>query len=419
MNTLTGFELRKLISRKSTLIGLIGFLVVSLLSTVVPAFQEDSYEASGTVKGFAAIALEKSYARSFQGELTPAVFSQTASTYQKILNELVNPNEETGMGAGSGISNEDFYKVYSLSPVLNYLRKGFSPAGEYNYDVVDTLTPEKAATFYDQRTGTIQQVLNHPPDGVSYSEDAKATFLRMNDQITIPMKFDYSRGWSLLLQNSGFFFLTVCFILSVFTAPVFSGEYQSGADAIILATRYGRSKLIRAKINASLLFTSGMFLLAWLMALALSMIVYGASGWNSPLQTIDTRYLFSPYPVTVLGAFLLTTLIGWLACLAIVSFTLLLSSRMRTPFSVMIWSIVLLFVPLFIPESRENRLFNHLLALLPGRQTEVYSRFRGYDLLEVVGLNVPLPYAIGWTAFLITIVLLPFAWRGFRKHEVA
>lgn len=414
MNTLTGFELQKLIRRKSTLFGVLGFLIVSLLSTVVPVFQEVSYDANGSVKGFAAIALEQSYAHSFQGELTPAVFSQTVSKYQEILNESAGSG-----GEESGVSNETFQRFYPLSPILDYLRMGFAPASGYDYYIVNALTPERAASFYEQRTMTIQQMLNRPAEGIAYSEDAKEVFLRMNDQIKVPMKFDYSRGWSLLLQNSGFFFLTACFILSVCTAPVFSGEYHSGADAIILSTRYGRSKLIGAKINASIIFATGMFLLGWLTALILSLIVYGASGWNLPLQMIDTRYLFSPYPVSVLGAFLLTTLFGWLACLAMVSFTLLLSSRMRTPFSVMIWSVVLLFVPFFIPENTQNRLLNHLLALLPGRQTEVYSGFRGYELLEVAGLNIPLPYAIGCTALLITIMLLPFAWRGFRKHEVA
>lgn len=419
MNTLTGFELQKLIRRKSTLFGLIGFLIVSLLSTVVPVFQEESYDANGSVKGFAAIAREKSYAHSFKGELTPAVFSQTIEQYQAILHESAHSSGEAAEGDASGISDETFFRLYPLSPVLDYLRKGFSPVNGYDYYVIDTLTPEQAASFYDQRTMVIQQSLNHPPEGVSYSEDAKATFLGMNEQIADPMKFDYSRGWSLLLENLGFFFLVACFILSVCTAPVFAGEYQSGADAIILSTRYGRSKLIWAKIKASFLFASGMFLLGWLMALTSSVLVYGASGWDSPLQMIAPGYLLSPYPMTVLSAFLFTTFIGWLACLAMVSFTLLLSSRMRTPFSVIIWSIVLLFVPLFIPQSGGSRLFNHLLALLPGRQTEVFSRLRGFELIEVLGLNIPLPYAVGWVAFLITIVLLPFAWRGFCKHEVA
>lgn len=419
MNTLTGFELKKLISRKSTLFGLIGLMIISALCTVVPALQEYSFGAKGEVNGFAAIALEKRYADSYQGNLTPEVFSQTMATYQMILSESLSPDRKAGEGVGSGISNEGFHRIYSLSPVLDYLRKCFSPVTGYNYDIVDTLTPEQAASFYEQRRAYIQQFLEQSPEGGSYSETAKAVFLRMNDQIDVPMKLDYSRGWGLLLQNSGVFFLAVCFVLSVCTAPVFAGEYQSGADAIVLSTRHGRGKLIWAKINASLIFASGMFLLAWLLALALSFIVYGTSGWNSPLQTIDIRYFFSPYPVSVLGAYLLTTLIGWLAGLAFVSFTLLLSSRMRTPFTVMIWSVVLLFAPLFIPESKDSRLFNHLLALLPGRQTEVYSRFRGYELVEIIGLNVPLPYAVGWTAFLITIVLLPFAWRGFRRHEVA
>lgn len=414
---MTGFELRKLIRRKSTLFGLLGLLVVSLLCTLLPVFQEYSYDAEGEVNGFAAMALEKRYARSFQGELEPSVFSQTVADYQEILNNSANQSGEGVRGGASGLSEKGFFKAYPYSPLLDYLRKCFSPVTGYDYDVVDSLTPGKAASFYEQRTAYIERYLEQSPDGGSYSEADKATFQRMNERIAVPMKFDYARGWELLLKNSGLFFISAFFILSICTAPVFSGEYQSGADAIILSTRHGRGKLIRAKIAASLLFASGFFLLSWFATLALSMSIYGVSGWDSPLQTLDTQFFFSPYPVTVLGAFLLLTLISWLACLAIVSFTLLLSSRMRTPFSVIIGSVVLLIAPSFIPESKENRLFNHLLALW--QPTEFSNRFREYELFHGPGFGVPLPYAIGGAALLVTIVLLPFAYRGFRKHEVA
>ncbi|WP_151733445.1 ABC transporter permease subunit [Paenibacillus tengchongensis] len=414
MNTLTGYELRKLIRRKSTLFGLLGILIVSVLCTVVPAFHEQSYDADGKVTGLAAIKQEKHYARNFRGDLTPEVFSGTVAHYQQILRTADRVTD----GGISYLGNEGFFATYPDYPILGLLRSGFSPTTEYDYFVVDTLAPEKAATFYEQRTAYIEGYLEQNPEGITYSDADKATFRQMNERISVPLKFDYAKGWYIILVNSSIFFLIACFVLSICAAPVFSSEYQSGADAIILSTRHGRGKLIRAKINAALLFSSGMFLLGWLIVLALALSIYGASGWDSSFQILDTRHLFSPYPFTVLGAFLLTTLIGWLACLAMVSFTLLLSSRMRTPFSVMIWCVVLLFTPLFIPESKEQ-LFNHLLALLPGRQTEIFETFRGYDLLHLLGLSVPLPYAIGWTALLMTVLCLPFAWRGFRKHEVS
>ncbi|WP_150272815.1 ABC transporter permease [Paenibacillus tepidiphilus] len=414
MNTLTGYELRKLIRRKSTLFGLLGILIVSVLSTVVPIFSEKSYDANGEVKGLASIAAEKRYAASFKGELTPEVFSQVVSRYQQILSHSTKVTD----GGISYMSNEDFYKAYPEWPVLGFLRTGFSPATEYDYFVVDTLTPEKAATFYEQRTAYIESYLEQNPEGNAYSDVDKATFRQMNEKIAVPLKFDYTKGWYYPLVNSSMFFLIACFVLSICTAPVFSGEYQSGSDAIVLSTRHGRGKLIRAKIGAAFLFSSGMFLLGWLVTLGLSLSVYGTSGWNSSFQTLDTRYLHSPYPITVLGAFLLTTLIGWLACLAIVSFTLLLSSRMRTPFSVIVWSVVLLFAPLFIPQGK-SPLFNQLLALLPGRQTQVFDTFNDYDLLHVLGLRLTMPAAIGWTALCITVLLLPFAWRGFHRHEVS
>ena len=46
-----------------------------------------------------------------------------------------------------------------------------------------------------------------------------------------------------------FAIVAVCIVL----APVFSGEYQAGTDAVILSGKYGKTKLTTAKIMASYL----------------------------------------------------------------------------------------------------------------------------------------------------------------------
>ncbi|MEO3946457.1 ABC transporter permease subunit [Gorillibacterium sp. CAU 1737] len=418
MSTLTRFELRKLIRRKSALLGLLGIIIVTSFVTLTTAFLEQSYDTSHKVKGFAAITLQKRYTQTFRGELTPAVLSDTVTSYLKIVQGPSYPSKAGIEGMTDILSNDGTYAAYPYSPIIDFLWQSFSFMGEHEQYTGASLTPEKAAALYDVRTAIIEKHLEDPLGVTSYSESDMETFRHMNEKIAIPMKLDYARGWDVVLEFSYLFIIVTCFVLSICTAPVFASEYETGADSIVLSTRHGRSKLISAKLKASFLFASGMFLAGWLFTFTVSMIVYGASGWDLPLQMVTARFFFSPYPLTVLGAFLLTTLFGWLTCLAMVSITLLLSSRMRTSFSVIIWSTVFFMAPLFIP-SGKSRLLQDLLALLPGRQTEVYSAFRGYELVHAFGLNFPLPYAIGAAALVITIILLPFAYRGFRKHEVA
>ncbi|MNJ02301.1 hypothetical protein D3C73_1622170 [compost metagenome] len=56
---------------------------------------------------------------------------------------------------------------------------------------------------------------------------------------------------------------------------------------------------------------------------------------------------------------------------------------------------------------------------MPGKQTEVFETFRNYEVYHLFGWNLYQPYAMGVTSLLVAILLLPFAYRGFRKHEVA
>ena len=56
----------------------------------------------------------------------------------------------------------------------------------------------------------------------------------------------------------GFLVLLFCVVI---TAPVFSADYQSGADDILRCTRYGRVTLGIAKIFAALLISTAAFVI--------------------------------------------------------------------------------------------------------------------------------------------------------------
>ncbi|MCQ4882177.1 hypothetical protein NE624_18035, partial [Alistipes onderdonkii] len=71
----------------------------------------------------------------------------------------------------------------------------------------------------------------------------------------------YAGGWADVMACIGFLAFAMVAVCVVLT-PVFAGEYQDRTDAVLLAARYGRSKLVAAKIVASLLFATAYFALA-------------------------------------------------------------------------------------------------------------------------------------------------------------
>ena len=90
----------------------------------------------------------------------------------------------------------------------------------------------------------------------TYSDAERAYWTEKQGGVGEPLAYGYAGGWSDVLACLGFFafaMVAVCIALT----PVFSGEYQDRTDAVLLSSRYGRSKLVAAKIVAALAFATG------------------------------------------------------------------------------------------------------------------------------------------------------------------
>ena len=212
---------------------------------------------------------------------------------------------------------------------------------------------------------------------------------------------------------AGFFFYVLVGIF-IIMSTVYAGEYEQKADHIILTTRYGKSKVITAKNVAAFLYG---FLLSTACILIMALICfgwYGVEGASLPVQSI---YFQSTYPLTNVQAVLLYVIMYYLVSFMMIAVTLWLSARMKNGLSVLAVMLLLAFVPIFMNESETNGLYNHILALLP------------YNAIQDGGYNRILSYPFGSCVLnymnmrivvylILTVVVIPFAGRAFRRHEV-
>ena len=207
-----------------------------------------------------------------------------------------------------------------------------------------------------------------------------------------------------------FAFLAICIIV----APIFSGEYQCGADAIILSSKYGKTKLIRAKIISAFIFVTIVFFLNIIFAVGIPLITFGADGWNLPMQI---NKLSIPYNITFASCTLLSVGISYLVILGIVSFTLFTSAKFKSPFTVLIIDVIILFVTLFLGQGADNGIYDHILHLLPYQKSmrDMFSAYLSYSFGGIT-LSLISMRAILYT--IITIAFLPFIGIAFRKHQV-
>lgn len=176
--------------------------------------------------------------------------------------------------------------------------------------------------------------------------------------------------------------LAVCIVV----APVFSGEYQAGTDAVILSAKYGKTKLA----------------------------AFGADGWNLPLQIANT---IIPYPLTFLQSVLISIGIIYLVLLAMVGLTLLLSAQMKSPYLVLIILIPILFIPMFLTPNGTTGAYNLTLFLLPYRST--IPDFGKYISYQFGGLVLDALTVRGILYTFLAIIMLPLARLGFKKHQAA
>lgn len=135
----------------------------------------------------------------------------------------------------------------------------------------------------------VNEYLNFEYSYGNYSAEDKSFFMKMNESIPVPFQMDYVTGWEKVLQNLLGIFLISAFVIAICLAPMFAGEYQSGADSIILSSRYGRNKVIFAKLKASFIVSLDLIALALTTYTLLLLGICGFDGGRASVQIVDLK----------------------------------------------------------------------------------------------------------------------------------
>ncbi len=99
-----------------------------------------------------------------------------------------------------------------------------------------------------------------------------------------------------------------------------------------------------------------------------------------------------------------------------IGLTLLLSSKMKSPYLVLIVLVPVLFIPLFLTPNGTAGAYNLTLFLLPYRAAmPEIGKFISYQFGSLV-FDVLSVRAVLYAA--LTVIMLPFARLGFKKHQV-
>ena len=410
MKTLIKYEFLKILRKKSTLI----VMAVSLLLTAflfgLPILQYQTYNQEGVIKGNEGIAYAKGQYSNLAVPLTEEYIAEMIREYQKLFE---NPDNVGNNGNEKFLIGDAYWNfVAPRETLLNTIAANYDAPGENTgLEKLMDLDMTNEAGFYQTREEKIETLLNMPSRKLS---DAQKTYWsNMNSKVDTPLQYGYYGGWEIIISSFELFMfalLCVCIVI----APVFSGEYQTGTDAVILAGKYGKTKLITAKIISSFLFGVIAFTLHVIIACGLPLAAFGMDGWNLPLQIAGTTI---PYPYTFMQAVLINLGVIYLILFAMIGLTLVLSANMKSPYVVLIVLVPVLFIPMFLTPNGTTGLYNLILFLLPYRATmPEISKYISYQFGGFV-MDALAVRAIVYT--ILTAVFIPLSRLGFKKHQVS
>lgn len=358
MKKLILFELRKVFSKRLSLIALVGILLFSVLisfSTYQNKYAFDGVNAEGS--GKTAVEIDKGIAAKYEGILTD-------EKVQQMMSDFAPTSDLHGLNA-----------IY----------------------VYQNAMQSAAFSRFSDKEGNW--------NGLSVSD------VFGNEEI----KIGYVDGWLSTSRNMVRVFVALALAVIIMLAPIFSGEYE-GVDNIILTSKYGKTKCATAKVIAGIITAILTTALVAAINLLLAFVFYGTEGLDCSILFAPSDYVeaFIPFNITCGTLLKYQILLAFTCTLSVTGITLFLSAISKNQIVALVAAMAIFLFPVLLPITEVNPLFR-LVGLLP-----IYHVL-AISLLSVEQMSNGMLYAI-WAipaALLFLGVGAGISRRVFAKHQVS
>lgn len=357
MKRLIVFELRKIFSKRLSLIALAGTLLFSALLSVSSyrnKYAFDGVSAEGT--GKTAVEIDKSIAARYEGVLTDEKVRQ-------MMSDFAPASDLHGLSA---------VYIYQNAMQSAAFSRFSDKDGRWNGACVSDV-------FGDEE-----------------------------------IRIGYVDGWLSTSRNMVRIFAALALALIVMLAPVFSGEYE-GVDNIILTSKYGKTGCAAAKGIAGIITAVLTTVFPAAVPLLSGLLFYGTEGLHCSILFAPREYTeaFIPFNITCGTLLKYQVLLAFTCALSVTGMTLLLSAVSKNQIVALAASVAFFLFPVLLPIAETAPLFR-IVGLLP-----LYHAL-AVSLLSVEQLSGGALYAI-WAipaALLFLGVGLRVSRRAFANHQV-
>lgn len=228
--------------------------------------------------------------------------------------------------------------------------------------------------------------------------------------------YDYRWGWSRLHAIQTVLPFTVGLFLIVVLTPMFSNEYAKKTDSLLLSAKYGKSKLIIAKMIVAFLLAIVSWLLIQFINIVIIFSFFGVAGSKSFLQNWAVNP--SPYAFTYLTSYLAVSAISFVGLLFLTSMILFISSRSKTPFTSLIAGAVVMLFPTVPLDIFAGTMVQTILMFLPTNLLIGVHHFKTFESFYLYKKVIMLPSATLVVAGVLSILMVLGAYLSFKQHQV-
>lgn len=402
-------ELKRVLKTRLTWILLTTSLLLTLLMAYLPTTFEHMNYTNETgdkleLKGLDYIRYTKEIQKDITGIITPDKLRNALEAYQTCLREYDVENSYE-------LPEEVYYeRLMPYSPVMPRIREAFADPNTGMAHGIMEIAPDKVSDFYNVCHVRIASLMkleqkNHPA--------AQNNAIAMYDKVEMPFTLYPGYNRDAMDYQTLLIFLIALFCV-IITAPIFSSDYQSGADDIMRCTKNGRARLGITKILSAVIICTSSFTICAVLYLLISNSLFG---WECTKTSIQMLYSVSSLPSFNMGELQwFIVLVSLISTLASISATLFVSSKCKSTFASLSIGLLLCILPIIVYMGFPEIVGTWLLCILPSSGVSIQSSYQfaltDFEFLNIGNIAIWRPYAM--IAFAIAEIIL---FTGLTLHS--
>ncbi|MDD3413729.1 MAG: ABC transporter permease [Lachnospiraceae bacterium] len=402
---LTRYEIKKMFSQTSCKVALV---ILAITIAVVCYFACDvSFvnDQGETITGDEAISELRNMQKEWAGILDEETIARVIA-----LNHQITSSPEYN---SQDIREQEiaYSKGQGIIEIRRLLNSSYSEEfRSFDYYLANSLSENDAPRFYSNRLNLLKEWFDSEAN-VMFSEKDKEYIIEKYKQLKTPFYYDYVKGWSQLFEYSMSIIMIMMLVLGFITSSIFSNEFTWKADSIFFTTVKGRNHAIAAKLKAGFIIVTGIYIIVMVIYTIIVLMYLGTDGMNCQIQIIHWK---SMYNAKIWQEYLFIIIGGYLGCLFMSVFCMLVSAKTKSSVVAVIIPFVVLFLPSFVGNI-DSAVVNKILGLLPDQLLQVNLVFVYFNLYQIGGRVFSALSILFVVYSILTLALFPGIYVVYKK----